>query len=90
MLRLPIDPVFAVNREMLERHDKMRRLRAILRQIQLTHQAKTFACVKDVRHRQIRSRGVERNGGRAANKHSKQSWTEVVEVNQWSDELLKE
>lgn len=28
--------------------------------------------------------------GRAANKHSKQPWTGVVEVNQWSDEPLKE
>ncbi len=34
-------------------------------------------------------RGSEQHG-RAANKHSKQFWTEVAEVNQWSDEPLKE
>ena len=58
-LRLPIEPVSAVKRQMFERDDETRSLWAILRQIQLTHQANAFACVKDVRHRQIRSRGVE-------------------------------
>jgi len=61
-LTLPIEPISAVKREMLERDDEMRRLRAMLRQIQLTHQAKVFAGVKDARNQQIRSRGVARNG----------------------------
>jgi len=46
---------------MLERDDEMRRLRAMLRQIQLTHQAKVFTGVKDACNQQIRSRGVARN-----------------------------
>ncbi len=61
-LRLATKPVSAVQREMLERDDEMRRLRTILRQIQLTHQAKGFSRVKDVRHRQILSCGVAGNG----------------------------
>jgi len=60
-LTLPIEPISAVKREMLERDDEMRRLRAMLRQVQLTHQAKIFTGVKDARHQQIRSRGVARN-----------------------------
>ena len=50
MLRLPIKRVSAIERQMLERDDEIRRLRAIKRQVQLTHQAKGFASVKNVRH----------------------------------------
>ena len=60
-LTLPIETISAVKREMLERDDEMRRLRAMLRQIQLTHQAKIIAGVKDARHQQIRCRAVARN-----------------------------
>lgn len=59
VMRLPIEPISAVHHQMFERDQEMRILWTILRRIQLAHHAKTFACVKDVRNRQFRSRGVE-------------------------------